>query len=115
MENLKQYVNVAGVTFGKRQGYLAYLKNQNPRDIKIVLRREPNNEFDANAIRIGAHNKKTHAYVDCGYVPKETAAKLAPLMDSGVFINAVNFEIVGYLKPSKMSLGMKVELRYAIR
>ena len=37
--------------------------------------REPNNEHDKNAIML--YYKKTHI----GYIPKDTAAKLAPIMD----------------------------------
>lgn len=100
---------VAGVTFNKRQNYLNYIKKQNIKDIKITLRREPNNIHDNNAIRVCARNIKTNKYADCGYIPAELAKTLAPLMDSGIFVSARDYEITGV---SQRTLGMNVTLSH---
>jgi len=44
----------------------------------ILLEREPTNSHDANAIRVMSQDRKHHA----GFVPKEIAALMAPVMDA---------------------------------
>jgi hypothetical protein len=56
---------------------------------RLVLRREPGNRFDANAIEIlRADGTKL------GYVPRRAAVEVAPLIDGGAWIEA---EITGFL------------------
>ena len=48
------------------------------RDIgSYALVREPDNKYDSNAIRVQVGGKSM------GYIPKETALHLAPIMDAG--------------------------------
>jgi len=65
---------VAGVTFGNRQQYIKSLSAGDP----LCLRRERQNQYDPNAIAV--YDSMEH---HLGYVPKDLASKLAPLMDSG--------------------------------
>jgi hypothetical protein len=44
----------------------------------FILRREPENKYDKNAIKVLAYGK-----LDLGYIPRYTAELLAPLLDSG--------------------------------
>ena len=60
---------VAGVTFNNRQAVLARLS---PGET-IQLRREPNNPYDPNAIRVGVLNGQ-----QIGYLNRAMAAELAP-------------------------------------
>ena len=56
-------------------------------DVQINLCREPENEYDENAIVV---------YVDGfegGYIPRKTAAQMAPLMDAGMLATVYDHEI----------------------
>lgn len=74
-------LKVVGVTFTnedtgeKRSDIIRELMDRNVGDIKIELVREPNNKFDINAIKVLADNKQI------GYIGKEYATIIAPLMD----------------------------------
>jgi hypothetical protein len=50
---------------------------------KIELEREPDNEHDSNAIKVNLPVRRGAHILHLGYVPKELAAKIAPLMDLG--------------------------------
>lgn len=75
-------LKVVGVTFknedtGEKRGQIIreLAENKKPEDISIELVREPDNKFDANAIKVMADGKQI------GYIGKEFAAIIAPLMD----------------------------------
>ena len=68
---------LAGVTFGSRQHYIKEYCRQAQ---KYFLVREPDNEFDPNAIRVLVSKYKA----DIGYIPAKKAELLAPLMDAGI-------------------------------
>lgn len=55
------------------------------KDTPLVLRRDPSNEFDPNAIEL--RSDRTNAHL--GFVPKHIAAELAPRLDSGETFTAV--------------------------
>ena len=68
-------VNLAGVTYRDAQ---ENIKRFGCRDIgSFALIREPENAYDSNAIRVEV------AGFFLGYVPKDTAKRLSPLMDAG--------------------------------
>ena len=80
--------------------------NFRPADCKEVLRslaeldspqldvvRDADNQYDANAV--GLYYEGSHL----GFVAKETAAELAPLMDDGVEFTATIHSWLGTLKP----------------
>ena len=64
---------VVGVTFEGRQAVVALLQFRET----VVLKREPDNPYDANAIRV---ERLDGAQI--GYIPKEMAITIAPLMDA---------------------------------
>ena len=72
----------AGVTHGNRQTLLERLTRYKPEDITVTLQREKNNAYDNNAIQIVASVRNKGAAV-IGYINRELAAAIAPLMDKG--------------------------------
>ncbi len=68
---------LAGVTFGNRQHYI---RNYCRMATSYFLEREPDNQFDPNAIKVLVSKYKA----EIGYIPKKRAAELAPLLDAGV-------------------------------
>ena len=62
-------------------------------DVVLELVRDKDNKYDANAITLH------HGGYDLGFVAKETAAELAPLMDDGVEFTATIHSWLGTLKP----------------
>lgn len=93
--------NVAGVTFDGRQNILWSLRERDithPGSVTLQFKRETNNEHDPNAIQTCAHIRrprgKTSEY-PIGYVPREIAEKIAPLIDSGATLQCDDFTIVG--------------------
>lgn len=73
------HVRVAGVSYEGRQDHLAKLSGNEP--VRLVP--EPNNQYDSNAIAV--HIAHTGKVLHCGYIPKEIAAKIAPLMEGESF------------------------------
>ena len=68
-------VKLAGVSFGNAQ---TNIKTYGSPDVRwFALVREYNNHHDVNAIRVALFGEYF-----MGYIPKETAANLAPLMDA---------------------------------
>lgn len=81
MDKIKNVdLKVTGVTFknedGTSRGDIIREMSKNP-DNTITLEREPNNQFDANAIKVFANNKQI------GYIGKDYASILAGMIDSG--------------------------------
>lgn len=81
-------LKVVGVTFTnedgrKRADIIRELIGKNQNDIKIQLVREPDNRFDMNAVKVIADNEQI------GYIGKEYAQIIAPLMDEYEEFDAV--------------------------
>lgn len=82
-------LKVVGVTFTnegtgeKRSDIIRELMNKKQEDIKIQLIREPENRFDANAIKVLADDRQI------GYLGKDYASIMAPLMDEYEEFSAV--------------------------
>lgn len=97
--------HVAGVTFENRQGYLRHIERCP--NVQLTLYREKNNKFDPNAIKVMVHANNKRFPV--GYVPRQLAAELAPLMDTNIYIRIENFKVTGgYGRPR----GLEVNIRY---
>ena len=86
----KLYTNVAGVSYNNRKAVLTLVKDAmaNKTEIHTRLEREPNNEYDKNAVKVnvyfGAIEDTTP--VQLGYLPADLAKKVAPIMDKGIEI-----------------------------
>ena len=84
----------AGVTFGRRQELLYRLTRYAPDDIAVRLERDTGNAYDRNAVQIIAAVKgKGDAVI--GYINRELAAAIAPLLDKGKAIKAAFEGITG--------------------
>lgn len=107
---------IAGVTIGQRQGILAYVKKFAD-NAHLYLVREPKNAHDPNAVRVVASvnsNGKQHGVV-LGYLPRNEAKRIAPLMDKGKFVTISNYHLVGGGKRAdgtKNNLGARVTLGF---
>lgn len=80
---------VAGVTFDNRDGtsrqlYVRHVK----KDDRLLLQREPLNDFDPNAIVVLWTTPDGVAH-QLGYVPRALSAVLAPLVDAGATLTAL--------------------------
>lgn len=99
---------VSGVTFGSRQKALERLTHYETDKISIRLEREAANEYDSNAIQVIATVTDKGSYT-VGYINKQLAAIIAPLIDCGKAVKATFQEIRGKYK-SYHNLGMEVSL-----
>lgn len=84
IKNVK--LKVVGVTFEGRQ---EIIKQLNKSDI-ITIRREPTNRFDTNAIAVWSEKGQV------GYIGKDYASILSPMMDAGTKFEATIAELDEY-------------------
>lgn len=80
-----------GVTFDKRQDALRWFGQY--KGVTVTLQREPNNPYDANAIRIDLHYGRFWDAI--GYVNRNLAEALAKVMDKGIEVKAELVSIIG--------------------
>lgn len=79
------FTKVAGVTFRNAQSILPTIK----RGAVLTLVRERNNEHDSNAVKVMYGAKQI------GYLNRDVAADVAPIIDSGGSVSATVVEITG--------------------
>lgn len=84
----------AGVTHGNRQKLLARLSRYSPKDITITLNRESGNIYDSNAVQVVAAVRGKGSAV-IGYLNRQLAAAIAPLLDKGKEIHSAFKAITG--------------------
>jgi len=105
------HVRVAGVTYENRQSILARLHGNEP----IRLEPEPTNKYDPNAIAVkvalltpisvdrqvndpngisDVAPEREMVIYHCGYIPREIAAQIAPVMDGESFMCKIE-EVTG--------------------
>ena len=80
------YSKLVGVTFEGRQDVIPTLVVGE----ELVMRREPDNPHDANAIRVWTQDGR-----DVGHIRKEIAADIAPLIDAGVDYRCIVTAVTG--------------------
>lgn len=91
----KVELNIAGITF-RREAFDRVTEEHNPlKDFEVALEREPDNQYDANAIKVLVDG------IHLGYIPATSALGLAPVMDNGVNIGAEMVEIGTFEKQQK--------------
>ena len=88
-------VRATGTTFENRQERLQFLKQFHLSDLTVTLEREPDNEFDSNAIQIVVHIKPIRRRTVIGYVPKGLARELSKVLDMGIQVKATLMQIIG--------------------
>ena len=88
------HTKTAGVTHGNRQVLLYRLARYSAEEISITLNREPENAADNNAVQVIAAVKGKGSAV-MGYLNRQLAAAIAPLLDKGKQVRAAFEEITG--------------------
>ena len=84
----------AGVTHGNRQALLNRLARYSAEQISVTLRRESENAADKNAVQVIAAVKgKGSAFM--GYLNRQLAAAIAPLLDKGKSVASAFGAITG--------------------
>lgn len=104
---------VAGPMYERRQELIEQMTNDTP----LRLQREPQNEYDENAVAIYAEiNEEWHKI---GYVHAHIAKRVGPLMDQGepveIHLNSIEIEDTGPSEPWEEAfcwLGAKITLVY---
>jgi len=66
---------------------------------KLSLEREPSNKFDENAIRVLHPDEEAEDSRFLGYVAKEVAVVIAPLMDEGTEYSAEVYSFYNTITP----------------
>jgi len=94
---------ISGVTFGNRQRALYKLEQYDPATINVTLEREAGNTHDNNAVKVNVSVGCGTGY-HLGYIPKDLAAVLAPLLDKEIALTA-NFKSVTGGTFDKMNYG----------
>jgi len=74
----------------------------------LVLKREPQNEFDPNAIAVYFDSPSIDEFLQVGYLPYGQALRLAPLMDCGRVITA---EVAAVTQSGPENLGVEITLK----
>ena len=98
---MKLITKLAGVTFRDAQENIKQFGC--PDILTYALIREPDNPYDPNAIQVSLFG-----IWFMGYVPKEIAKDLAPLMDAGKFFRA--YFVQRNESPYRDIVGMTVEI-----
>jgi len=78
---------VSGVTFGNRQRALKKLEQYEAGMVSVTLEREASNQYDANAVKVMVSVGNGGCY-HLGFMPRELASLLAPVMDNGISLVA---------------------------
>jgi len=103
MKVFKYNSKLVGVTFEGRQAVISTLKGNE----KLRTRREPENEYDKNAVAVDVLTGKE--WLPIGYIAKDKNQEIAKSMDAGEEINIVLSNITG---GDGKSYGINIELSY---
>jgi hypothetical protein len=74
MKNLK--VQLVGMQYRKNECYLAQEKVNKTKKWIFNLQKEPDNEFDSNAVRVNLHN------IHIGYVEADKSKEVTDMLDT---------------------------------
>ncbi|AEO93512.1 gp253 [Bacillus phage G] len=85
-EEIPYTIHVAGVSWEDRQDHIPNLEI----DSEVYLIRDPNNQYDKNAISVKAIDN-----IQIGWIPKKIAEVLAPEIDAGIQWQARVEKIIG--------------------
>lgn len=97
-------LKVVGVTFGNEDGTSRQeIISNMTKNAPIILKREPDNKFDTNAIAVYSIDGQV------GYIGREYAKILAPLIDSGVKLVATVNEVDRYKDTNYLHIAINEE------
>jgi hypothetical protein len=99
---------VAGVTFGRRQIALARLTQYPAELVSVRIERDYENPADASAVAVHVAVAGRGSY-QVGYLPRQLAAVIAPLMDAGKAVK-VSFQGVTGGRTVYENRGMRLTL-----
>lgn len=103
-ENLVSYHSkIVGVTFEGRQAVLSVLKGSEP----LRVRREPENEYDPNAVAVDAYINKE--WLPVGYIAKDKNSDIAATLDAK---GEVFIKIGSVTGGGSKSFGLNIYLEY---
>lgn len=90
-----EYTKVRGVTFGDRQHVLKKLARRGLADISARFQREPENPADASAVRVILVHEPSGRTYHIGYLSRERADRVAPLIDAGLRLDVMELDVTG--------------------
>ncbi|TDX48004.1 single-stranded-DNA-specific exonuclease RecJ [Orenia marismortui] len=103
-ENDSFYTKVVGVTFEGRQDIIK--DHVNKGDV-VFLVRDPDNQYDKNAIQVVSKNQK-----QIGFLKADLSKHLAPYLDNGIEYKAIVSEVTGGID-NKQILGVNLFIEKA--
>ena len=92
---LSMIIKATGVTFENCQERLSFIKQFKAEELSVTLEREPNNQYDKQAIRHVVHILPISRKTIIGYVPKGLSRELSKVIDAGIQVKARLMEIIG--------------------
>ena len=99
IKNVK--LKVVGVTFTNEDGVSRQqIISELTQGEQVIIRREPTNKFDTNAIMILSNNGQI------GYIGKDYATILAPMMDAGTQFDAKVADVGEYKNKYYVSINI---------
>ncbi len=90
-----EYTKVRGVSFDGRQDILKKLSRRGLAGINARLQREPENPVDTSAVRVELVHEPTGRTCHIGYLSRERADWVAPLLDAGIRVDIIDLEVTG--------------------
>jgi single-stranded-DNA-specific exonuclease len=105
MANRVIHSRVAGVTFENRQSVLEIMTT----DMPLQIRPEPTNKFDPNALAVWVAIAPGDVR-QCGYLPRDLAKLIAPLLDGEAVIARVEAITGGFIMwdDQRANLGLDI-------
>lgn len=86
---------IVGVTFAKdAQPALKLMASDQSGNISVVLKREPDNAYDPNAVEVYAV-KDGNREIKLGYLNRNLAELIAKLMDIGINVPVKKYQVIG--------------------
>ena len=102
---------IAGAGFeGRQKTYLETVVGVDRGNLEVFLERDPENEYDANAIKVMVKNTKTGVSGQAGWVPAVFAKALAPVMDGRRRPVVAKWKLVKTAWYGKTRWGMKIQV-----
>lgn len=103
LSTVNYHSKLVGVTFEGRQDIIKMLKGDEP----LRTRREPENEYDKNAVAVDVQIAET--WHPIGYIAKDKNQDICNAMDAG---NEIYIAIASITGQDKKSLGVNIALAY---
>lgn len=102
---------VAGVTFRNDDGSdrQDYIRSYCRPGSDIILKREPDNPYDSNAVAVWVKGNVLASEVQIGYLKAEVAEEIADYMDGGGVVEAQITEVTGGTR-DKPTFGVNISL-----